>query len=189
MKTSASIPSLQSRRTFLRGMASGSLLALSPQWLRSQNTANRGAILYVTDAVEKHAARLPCAGPRHLPECPEPPSRWIARASTRPILGFGAALTDAACYLLNGMPATARNAFLTEMYSPVGLNLNVGRCCIGASDYSRNVYSYDDGDEDMKLDRFSLKHDEACILPALREIRRSIPASFWWPARGVRRAG
>ena len=59
MKTSASIPSLLSRRTFLRGIASGSLVALSPQWLRSQNTANRGAILYVTDALEKHAERPP----------------------------------------------------------------------------------------------------------------------------------
>jgi glucosylceramidase len=96
----------------------------------------------------------------------------------QPILGFGAALTDASCFLLSGMPPAARHAFLSEIYSPSGLNLNVGRCCIGASDYSRSVYSYDDVPDDVNLDHFSLKHDEAYILPTLREIREINPSLF-----------
>ena len=182
MKTSASIPSLLSRRAFLRGVASGSLLALSPQWLRSQNTGNRGAILYVTDAMEKHAER--------------PPLRWTraaagARAtieidSTREyqtILGFGAALTEASCFLLQNMPVAARSAFFNETYSPSGLNLSVGRSCIGASDYSRSVYSYDDVPEDNNLDHFSLKHDVALHPPhSARDSRDQPLARFLSPA-------
>lgn len=54
----------------------------------------------------------------------------------------------------------------------------MGRCCIGASDYARNVYSYDDVDGDTNLDHFSLKHDEAYILPTLREVRSINPELF-----------
>ena len=93
-------------------------------------------------------------------------------------LQVGAALTDASCFLLNGMPAAARHAFLTDVYSPSGLNLNLGRCCIGASDYSRSIYSYDDVPDDMNLDHFSLKQDEAYILPMLREILAIKPDLF-----------
>jgi hypothetical protein len=96
----------------------------------------------------------------------------------QPILGFGAALTDASCYLLLGMAAASRQAFLREAFSPEGLNLNVGRCCIGSSDYSRSVYSYDDVPDDMNLDHFSLKHDEDYIVPTLREIQEINPSLF-----------
>jgi glucosylceramidase len=166
------------RRAFLRGAAYSSIFALSPRWLRSQHAANRPATLYVTDAAEKYA--------------PRPGLQWSAAAarvrsatieidSTReyqPILGFGAALTEASCFLLHGMPAAARHAFLTEAYSPFGLNLSIGRSCIGASDYSRSIYCYDDVPDDMNLDHFTLKHDEACVLPTLREIRQINPRLF-----------
>jgi glucosylceramidase len=62
----------------------------------------------------------------------------------------------------------------------------MSRCSIGASDYSRDVYSYDDVAGDMNLDHFSLKHDESYILPTLREVRSIQPdlflvASPWSP--------
>jgi glucosylceramidase len=76
------------------------------------------------------------------------------------------------------MPAASRQAFLRDVYSPQGLNLNLGRCCIGSSDYSRSVYSYDDVPDDMNLDHFNLKHDEAYIVPTLREIQEINPSLF-----------
>jgi glucosylceramidase len=178
MKTSTSIPSLLSRRGFLRGVGSGSLLALSPQWLRSQNTSNRGAILYVTDAMEKYAERPPLRWTRASAGAAGATIEIDSTRECQTILGFGAALTEASCFLLQNMPDAARFAFLNEAYSPSGLNLSVGRGCIGASDYSRSVYSYDAVPDDINLDHFSLKHDEACILPTLREIRKINPSLF-----------
>jgi glucosylceramidase len=179
------IPSLLNRRAFLRRAASSSLFALLPRRLRSQR-ADRSAILYVTDVVEKHAARPPLFWTT--------PTAPVAGASIRidstrqyqPIVGFGAAFTEASCFLLSNMPPNARHAFLTEMYSPQQMNLSMGRCCVGASDYARSVYSYDDVADDMNLDHFSIKHDEAYILPILREIRVINPdlflmASPWSP--------
>ncbi len=176
MRSRALIPSLFNRRVFLRSAASSSVLALLPQWMRAQRA--QPALLYVTDAMEKHAARPPL---HWVDAVAGVPGATIEIDSTRqyqPILGFGAALTDASCFLLSGMPPAARHAFLNEIYSPSGLNLNIGRCCIGASDYSRSVYSYDDVPDDVNLDHFSLKHDEAYILPTLREIREINPSLF-----------
>jgi glucosylceramidase len=178
MNTGALIPSLLNRRAFLRRAASTSLFALSPQWLRAQRDDNKPALMYVTDATEKYAQRPPLSWTKAAAGVRGATIEINSTRQFQPILGFGAALTDASCYLLCAMPAPARHAFLTDVYSPSGLNLNVGRCCIGASDYSRSVYSFDDTPDDMNLDHFSLKHDEAYILPTLREIRGINPALF-----------
>jgi glucosylceramidase len=85
---------------------------------------------------------------------------------------------NASWFLLYVMPAASCQAFFREAYSPAGLNLNLGRCCIGSSDYSRSVYNYEDVPDDMNLDHFSLKHDEAYIVPTLREIQEINPSLF-----------
>lgn len=60
------------------------------------------------------------------------------------VLGFGGAFTDASCYLLAQLSPDARQEFLSDLYGPSGLRLSVGRTCIGTSDYSTKMYSYDD---------------------------------------------
>jgi len=154
------------------------MLALLPRWMHAESARTKAATLYVTDATEKHAARAPLQWAKAVAGAPGATIEIDSTRQYQPILGFGAALTDASCFLLSGLPAAGRHAFLTDVYSPTGLNLNLGRCCIGASDYSRSVYSYDDVADDMNLDHFSLKHDEAYILPTLREIRQIKPELF-----------
>ncbi len=63
------------------------------------------------------------------------------------ILGFGAALTDASCYVLSRLAGPERHALLEELFAPGEMALNVCRTCIGASDYSRNAYTYDESAE------------------------------------------
>src|SRR5215475_9173848 len=63
------------------------------------------------------------------------------------IIGFGAAFTDASCYLFNRMNSQDRSALFTELFGPSGLRFSVARTCIGASDYSTSAYSFDDGPE------------------------------------------
>src|ERR1700722_19282845 len=82
----------------------------------------------------------------------------------QPILGFGAALTDASCYLLHRMDARTRSALLAEFFSSSGLRLSVARVCMGASDYSTTAYSFDESPEpDPELQRFSIGHDREYI--------------------------
>ncbi len=95
------------------------------------------------------------------------------------ILGFGAAFTDASCFLLDKMNPDKRGALLSELFGPAGLRLSVGRTCIGASDYSTRAYSFDDGAEpDPEMKRFSIEHDREYILPSLRAARALNPDLF-----------
>ena len=89
------------------------------------------------------------------------------------MLGFGAA----SCYMFNPLSADARE-HLFEMFHPSELGLNVCRTCMGASDYSTSVFSYDEGEADPNLERFSIAHDREYILPMLRAARRVNPDLF-----------
>jgi len=112
----------------------------------------------------------------------------IVRAvrSRQPILGFGAAFTDAACYVLNQLPEAKREPLLHELFYPDQLGLSACRLCIGSSDYARTLYSFDDGEPDPELSRFSIAHDRDYILPTLRRARQIngdlfLLASPWSP--------
>ena len=94
------------------------------------------------------------------------------------VLGFGGAFTDAACYTFNRLDPAAREKIFHDFFHPSEMGLSVCRTCIGSSDYSAKVYSFDEGDPDPDLKRFSIEHDRAYILPMLREARRSNPELF-----------
>jgi glucosylceramidase len=79
---------------------------------------------------------------------------------------------------LNQLPASARAQLFHQMFHPSEMGLSVCRTCVGASDYATKLYSYDDGDPDPDLTRFSIDHDRQYILPILREARQVNPALF-----------
>jgi glucosylceramidase len=110
------------------------------------------------------------------------------------VLGFGAAFTDASCYLLSRMEAEPRRQLLQEFFGSGGLGLSLGRTCMGASDYSRSAYSYDDATApDPELKHFSIDHDRAYILPVLRQALSVQPELFLfstpWSPPGWMKAG
>jgi glucosylceramidase len=95
------------------------------------------------------------------------------------VLGFGGAMTDATCYVLSQLSAEERKPIMHDLFAPGEMNLSVCRTCIGASDYSRTAYSFDESDEpDPELKKFSIEHDKAYILPMLREARKLNPELF-----------
>jgi glucosylceramidase len=122
----------------------------------------------------------------------QPPLRWrpAERSSSAPrivftsgetyqeLLGFGAAFTDASCYLFDQLPATARQRLFRELFHPSEMALSVCRICVGSSDYSKSMYSYDEGDPDPELQRFSIDQDREYILPMLRQAREMNPGLF-----------
>jgi glucosylceramidase len=106
--------------------------------------------------------------------------------------GFGAAMTDTSAWLIEReLPAATRDALMNELFGATGIHLNFVRVPMGASDYTSNgrPYTYDDiapGQSDPSLTHFSIAHDQAYILPALREALAINPqteflASPWTP--------
>jgi glucosylceramidase len=100
------------------------------------------------------------------------------------ITGFGGAMTDSSAWLLyDELIPEARAVTLADLFGPRGINLTFVRIPIGASDYtvSPSPYSYDDqpfGQTDPTLADFSIAHDEAYIIPALRQVLSINPGVF-----------
>jgi glucosylceramidase len=94
------------------------------------------------------------------------------------ILGFGGAFTDGTCYTFNRLIPVEREKLFHELFHPSEMGLTMGRICVGSSDYSTKVYSFDEGDPDPDLNRFSIDHDREYILPMLRQARQVNPDLF-----------
>ena len=131
--------------------------------------------------IAENTSRLPCL-------------RLGEMAGTAPFRGFGVALTGSSCHLLAHMPSEQRAALLYNVYGGNGLNLSVARVSVGSSDYSAELYSYDDTPDDTSLAHFSTARDDAYILPMLREVLSVRPdlyvfASPWSPPGWMKTCG
>lgn len=109
-------------------------------------------------------------------------------------LGLGVSFAEASCHLLMKLPAAERRAVLESVFGKSGIGLSVGRIHMGASDYSRRLYSYDDVPGDVKLERFSIDPDRAEVLPILKEARAVNPelcffSSQWSPPGWMKENG
>ncbi len=108
--------------------------------------------------------------------------------------GFGVAITGSSCYNLNEMQPEERSAFIKSIYSKDGLNLSVARLSVGSSDYSAELYSYDDVDGDTELKHFSIDRDKEYIIPMIKEILKVKPdlylySSPWSPPGWMKTGG
>lgn len=113
--------------------------------------------------------------------------------------GFGGAITDSSAAVLYGLSPAARAATMRSLFDPrTGDGLDYLRQPIGASDFVVNAaYTYDDlpaGQTDYAQRDFSVAHDQAQILPLLREAeavnpRLQIIASPWSPPAWMKTGG
>lgn len=170
------------RRHFLRtGAVSLGAMAVLPElrhitgWPRARTSPIE---VRQTAGARRYAA-LPALAWTSLPAGAAPDIRITPDARRQEVLGFGAAFTDAACYMFSRLAPEPRRQLFAELFSPTQMNLSVGRTCIGSSDYSTKAYSYDDSETpDPTLSKFSIAHDTQWILPMLREARLVNPEIF-----------
>lgn len=169
---------MTSRREFLEKAAvSAALTVISKRFANAVvadvPSPRQEIQVFVTDATRRH---VQATSVRWVAASSAPPSSAIVISpaeKAQPVLGFGAALTDAACYVLSQMPQAGRESLLNELFSPKEMGFSVCRIGIGSSDYSLNVFSYDEGELDPELRRFSIDHDREYILPTLRSVRQA----------------
>jgi glucosylceramidase len=113
------------------------------------------------------------------------------------IAGVGAAMTDSSAWLIHDrLGPAARTALMRNLFSAGGIHLNFTRVPMGGSDFTaqRRPYSYDDlpaGQSDPQLTQFSVVHDDAYIVPTLRQMVAINPqvemlANPWSPPRWMK---
>jgi glucosylceramidase len=185
------MPNQTSRRSFLGISALGLAAVVVPDGVRPASATTTGPVpvsepsinspeisIWVTSGDERFAAAprstwRPAGGTATTDQIRLNPSTKFQE-----ILGFGGAFTDATCYTFNRLSPPEREKLFHELFHPSEIGLSVGRICVGSSDYSTKVYSFDDGDPDPDLTRFSIEHDREYILPVLRQARQANPDLF-----------
>ncbi|MBF6625782.1 glycosyl hydrolase [Aerococcaceae bacterium zg-BR9] len=105
--------------------------------------------------------------------------------------GFGASFTDASAFLINQcLPDELKNRLMKELFDSVeGIGISALRNPMGACDYARTIYSYNDlpeGMNDPGQNKFSIAHDLESILPLTKQAldinpKMKIFASPWSP--------
>ncbi|MFF2447529.1 glycoside hydrolase family 30 beta sandwich domain-containing protein [Neobacillus sp. NPDC058068] len=113
--------------------------------------------------------------------------------------GFGASFTDSSAYLINQvLDKEQRTELMETLFSrDKGIGLSVLRNPMGASDYAREIYSYNDidaGETDFQLEQFTIEHDLEDIIPLLKEAVALNPdiklmASPWSPPAWMKTSG
>jgi glucosylceramidase len=189
------VPSEHTRRTFLKIAAVGvpaGLAEFAGALPRKAVSAPESAISVRVTGGDLRYSAAPSVQWR-TGQAGENTIRIEPEKKLQEMLGFGAAFTDAACYTFNRLSGAAREQLFHELFHPSQMRLNVCRTCIGASDYSTEVFSYDEGEPDPDMKRFSIAHDEAYVLPVMRDARRINPDLFLfsspWSPPGWMKAG
>lgn len=189
----------RTRRQFLKLTTAGIATAAAAEVLPSSVAASKGDIpggaisVWITSPEVRFRRAAPLAWKAATGE--SVPNTIVLEPDKKcqEILGFGAAFTDAACYMFNQLPPAAREELFHDLFQPSEMGLNVCRTCIGSSDYSREAYSVDEGGPDPELTRFSIEHDRAYVLPMLRQARGVNPELFLfsspWSPPGWMKAG
>jgi glucosylceramidase len=158
------------------------------------------ASVWVTtaDGVERMQPQAPVAfraGPSDLTTITVDPTRTYQSVD-----GFGGALTDSTAAVLSTLPAQARDAAMRQLFDPrQGIGVSFLRQPVGSSDFTAAPvhYTYDDmpaGQTDFALRHFSIAHDQAQILPLLRQAKELNPkltvmATPWSPPAWMKDSG
>jgi glucosylceramidase len=112
----------------------------------------------------------------------------------------GGAMTDTSAWLIQtGLTPGTRAWLMRRLFGARGLHLGFLRIPMGASDYiaAETPYTYDDvpaGQTDVHLSQFSIEHDVAYIIPAIREALAENPKMFmmaapWSPPAWMKTTG
>lgn len=109
--------------------------------------------------------------------------------------GWGVSLTGASAWLLTEQLSEQKRAeVLEDVFGSSGIGLSLLRQTMGASDFNRELYSYNDGAPDPELSRFSIDPDREYLLPRLKEVLMVNPqikvmATPWSPPGWMKSSG
>ena len=168
----------------------------------ARNTLNPTSDCIIT--TEDHHARMtPCSqlgadySPVRLPSsAPAKSATWqVAVDDSKPqqqMIGFGAAWTDAAVFVLRSLNETARASVMADLFGEDALGLTIMRHTIGQSDLtpaSIGRWSYDENGgkpDDNKLSNFNLTSPGEHMVAIMRDMLGINPnitvlGSVWSP--------
>jgi glucosylceramidase len=97
------------------------------------------------------------------------------------IEGFGACFNEVGWTSLSLLSDSDRESIFTELYAPgAGANFTICRMPVGANDFSRDWYSYNETDGDFEMKNFSIANDKETLIPFIKNAQKYNPALKLW---------
>jgi glucosylceramidase len=97
------------------------------------------------------------------------------------IEGFGTCFNELGWTSLGLLSESDRESILHELFAPsVGANFTLCRMPVGANDFSRHWYSYNETDGDFEMKNFSINNDLETLIPFIRAARHYNPSLRLW---------
>ncbi|HWU02407.1 MAG TPA: glycoside hydrolase family 30 beta sandwich domain-containing protein [Novosphingobium sp.] len=115
-------------------------------------------------------------------------------APRQTMAGFGGAFSEKGWEALSLLAPKAREAALAALFGADGCAFSLCRTPIGASDFARKWYSYDETPGDFALDHFSIANDRETLIPFIKAAQSQRPdlklwASPWSPPSWMKKGG
>ncbi|WP_433062982.1 glycoside hydrolase family 30 protein [Dactylosporangium sp. CS-033363] len=109
------------------------------------------------------------------------PDVMVKAGAQQTIEGFGACFNELGWTSLALLDDADRDAVLRELFAPgVGAGLSLCRMPVGANDFARDWYSYDETPGDLGLDHFDIGNDLDTLVPFIRAARDRQPGLRLW---------
>ena len=99
----------------------------------------------------------------------------IGTSKKQEIWGFGQTFNELGAVALQKLSEEKRNEILDDLFSPKGMNYNICRIPMGASDYALDWYSADETIDDYDLVDFSIERDKKYLLPYIKAAQKRNP--------------
>jgi glucosylceramidase len=97
------------------------------------------------------------------------------------IEGFGTCFNELGWTSLSMLGVKERESILKELFAPgAGANFTICRMPVGANDFSRNWYSYDETDGDFEMKNFSIANDLETLIPFIKNAQKYNPSLKLW---------
>ncbi|HYC04064.1 MAG TPA: glycoside hydrolase family 30 beta sandwich domain-containing protein [Azospirillaceae bacterium] len=178
-----------------RGLIGGALsMAVAMPSLAAPSKPSARILLTTAD----QALRLSEQGPAAIGAVPRRPDLVLDSGRTHQRMeGFGASLTESACWAIGQLPWEAQERLLRQLFDPTaGIGLSILRQPVGASDFALSSYTYYDRRDAgvAAMLNFTLERERRHVLPMLRRALAINPAitvvgSPWSPPAWMKSGG
>jgi glucosylceramidase len=97
------------------------------------------------------------------------------------IEGFGTCFNELGWTSLSLLSARDRDSIMRELFAPgVGASFTICRMPVGANDFSRHWYSYDETEGDFEMKHFTIANDLETLVPFIKLAQKYNPSLRLW---------
>ncbi len=95
--------------------------------------------------------------------------------------GFGTCFNELGWEALNILSQADKEKIMAEMFVPnKGANFTICRMPVGANDFSKDWYSYNETDDDFEMKNFSIANDLNTLVPYIKNAQKYNPKLKLW---------